>query len=109
VVDHDCVVGEFAHLSPIAALGGAVHVGARTHLGLGAVALPGVRIGADVRVGAGAVVHRTWRTGSRSWACQRGPLRRAETNRLAPRVWSAVCVRCRARIRIDAIDRALVG
>ncbi len=58
VVEHDCRVDDYAHLSPKAALGGAVTVGRRSHLGLGAVALPGVRIGADVRAGAGAAIHR---------------------------------------------------
>jgi pyridoxal phosphate-dependent aminotransferase EpsN len=58
VVEHDCRVADYAHLSPKAALGGAVTVGRRSHLGLGAVALPGIRIGADVRAGAGAALHR---------------------------------------------------
>jgi sugar O-acyltransferase (sialic acid O-acetyltransferase NeuD family) len=58
VVEHDCRRGHFVHGSPNAALGGAVSVGDRTHLGMGAVALPGITIGAGVRVGAGAVVHR---------------------------------------------------
>ena len=58
VVEHDCRVDDFAHLSPNGALGGGAEIGPRTHLGLGAVVLPLVKVGADVRVGAGAVVTR---------------------------------------------------
>lgn len=58
IVEHDCELEAFVHLSPNVALGGTVWIGERTHLGLGAVALPGVRIGTDVKVGAGAVVIR---------------------------------------------------
>jgi acetyltransferase EpsM len=57
-VEHDCVLGRFVHLSPNSALGGGVRIGDRTHVGLGAVILPGVSVGVDVRVGAGAAVTR---------------------------------------------------
>jgi sugar O-acyltransferase (sialic acid O-acetyltransferase NeuD family) len=55
-VDHDCTVGDFAHISPRAALCGHVSVGEGTHIGVGAVVIPKVRIGRWCRVGAGAVV-----------------------------------------------------
>jgi acetyltransferase-like isoleucine patch superfamily enzyme len=58
VVEHDCVVGDGAHVSPNATLTGNVRVGARSWVGAGAVVLPGVRVGDDARVGAGAVVTR---------------------------------------------------
>jgi acetyltransferase-like isoleucine patch superfamily enzyme len=58
VVEHDVVVGHFAHISPNATLGGSVRVGDFSHIGLGASILPGVRIGAHVIVGAGATVTR---------------------------------------------------
>ena len=56
VVDHDCVVGEFSHIAPHAALGGAVQVGRHVLVGGGATVLPGLRIADDVVIGAGAVV-----------------------------------------------------
>lgn len=56
VVEHDVLVGAYAHVSPLAALGGGATLGARSHLGMGACILPGVSVGADCVVGAGAVV-----------------------------------------------------
>ncbi len=55
-VDHGCVLEDFAAVAPGATLGGDVHVGERSWIGLGASILEGRRIGADVVVGAGAVV-----------------------------------------------------
>ena len=57
-VDHDCVVGDYAHISPRVALCGHVQVGEGTHVGAGAVVIPKVRIGRWCRIGAGAVVVR---------------------------------------------------
>jgi sugar O-acyltransferase (sialic acid O-acetyltransferase NeuD family) len=59
IVEHDCVVGDHVHISPRVALGGGVRIGALAHLGLGAIALPGVTIGGGSIVGAGSVVLRT--------------------------------------------------
>ncbi|HYF13903.1 MAG TPA: acetyltransferase [Phycisphaerales bacterium] len=56
IVEHDCDVGENAHIAPGVVLGGNVHVGADSLVGLGARVLPGVRIGARATVGAGSVV-----------------------------------------------------
>lgn len=58
VVDHDCVVGEFAHVAPNATLGGGVSVGRLSMVGAGATVLPGTRIGRGCIIGAGAVVRR---------------------------------------------------
>ena len=55
-IDHDGVVGPFAHVSVGVATGGAVTVGARALVGLGSVVLPGRTVGADATVGGGAVV-----------------------------------------------------
>lgn len=55
-VDHDCVVGEFAHLAPAVAIAGGVHVGAEALIGIGARVIPGITIGDRAIVGAGAVV-----------------------------------------------------
>jgi UDP-perosamine 4-acetyltransferase len=55
-IDHDCTVGDFAHVAPGARLAGNVTVGERALIGVGASVLPGVTIGADATVGAGSVV-----------------------------------------------------
>lgn len=57
-VDHDCVIGDFAHVCPGAHLAGNIRVGAETLIGTGAAVIPGVKIGAHAVVGAGAVVIR---------------------------------------------------
>lgn len=57
-IDHDCDVGDFAHIAPGAVLGGAVTVGEGAFVGLGARVLPGRRVGEWATVGAGAVVTR---------------------------------------------------
>lgn len=56
VVDHDCRVGAFSHISPCASLGGKVSIGERVLVGAGARILPGVCIADDAIIGAGAVV-----------------------------------------------------
>ncbi len=64
IVEHDCDIGEAAHLSPGAIVCGGVRVGARAWIGAGAVVIQGVRIGTDAVVGAGAVVIRDVPEGS---------------------------------------------
>jgi sugar O-acyltransferase (sialic acid O-acetyltransferase NeuD family) len=56
VVEHDSVVGEFAHIAPRAALLGGVRVGNRVLAGAACTILPMLRVGADARLGSGAVV-----------------------------------------------------
>ncbi|MEO7396951.1 MAG: acetyltransferase [Ilumatobacteraceae bacterium] len=55
-VDHDGRIGDFVHVAPGVAIGGAVTVGAFAMIGTGARILPGVTIGRDAIIGAGAVV-----------------------------------------------------
>jgi sugar O-acyltransferase (sialic acid O-acetyltransferase NeuD family) len=55
-IDHDCVIGDGAHIAPGATLAGGVHVGKNAFIGAGAVVLPHVCIGENAIVGAGAVV-----------------------------------------------------
>lgn len=57
-VDHDCLVEDYAHVSPHATLCGHVRVGQGTHIGAGAVLIPKIKVGRWCRVGAGAVVVR---------------------------------------------------
>jgi UDP-perosamine 4-acetyltransferase len=55
-VDHDCDIGEHAHVAPGAVLCGEVRVGEGAHVGAGAVVIQGITIGARALVAAGAVV-----------------------------------------------------
>lgn len=55
-VDHDCVLGDTVHVSPGSRLAGAVCVGARSWIGIGACVKQLIKIGSDVVVGAGAAV-----------------------------------------------------
>lgn len=55
-IDHDCRVGDFAHIAPGVHLAGNVTVGALTQIGIGACAIPGVRIGERTLIGAGAAI-----------------------------------------------------
>jgi UDP-perosamine 4-acetyltransferase len=54
-IDHDCRIGEAAHIAPTCGLAGNVVIGAESFLGIGCKVLPGVRIGREVVLGAGAV------------------------------------------------------
>lgn len=55
-VDHECVIGDGAHICPGVNLAGGVTVGRGAWIGIGAVVVNRVRIGAGAFVGAGAVV-----------------------------------------------------
>lgn len=56
VIEHDCVIGDFVHISPGALLAGGVRVGEGAWLGLGACVRQGVTIGKNAVVGMGAAV-----------------------------------------------------
>jgi sugar O-acyltransferase (sialic acid O-acetyltransferase NeuD family) len=56
IIEHECVVGNFAHIGPGAVLCGNVKVGDNSFIGANAVVKQGVSIGKNVMVGAGAVV-----------------------------------------------------
>lgn len=55
-VAHDCVLGDFVTVGPMANLLGGVRVGKGSEIGASAVVLPGVKIGEWCRIGAGAIV-----------------------------------------------------
>jgi sugar O-acyltransferase (sialic acid O-acetyltransferase NeuD family) len=55
-IDHDCRIGDFAHLAPGARLAGGVEIGARAHVGIGACVLQNRVVGQDAVVGGGAAV-----------------------------------------------------
>lgn len=56
VCEHDSVMSDFSSLAPGACLGGNVHLGERTFIGIGASVQHGKRIGADTVIGSGANV-----------------------------------------------------
>ncbi len=55
-IDHECVIGDFAHIAPGAVLCGNVKVGRSTFVGANAVIRQGISIGNNVMIGAGTVV-----------------------------------------------------
>ncbi len=56
VIEHECTVGNFAHIGPGAVLCGNVKVGEGSFVGANAVIRQGISIGKNVMIGAGAVV-----------------------------------------------------
>jgi sugar O-acyltransferase (sialic acid O-acetyltransferase NeuD family) len=56
VVEHDNVLEDYVHISPNAALGGAVRIGERSWIGLGTAVINNIDICKNCIVGAGAVV-----------------------------------------------------
>jgi UDP-perosamine 4-acetyltransferase len=55
-VDHDCRVGQAAHVAPQSALAGNVSIGNLSFLGIGCKVIPDIRIAERATVGAGGVV-----------------------------------------------------
>jgi sugar O-acyltransferase (sialic acid O-acetyltransferase NeuD family) len=56
VIEHECVIGDFAHIAPGAVLCGNVHVGSNSFIGAKSVIRENIRIGKNSIVGAGSVV-----------------------------------------------------
>lgn len=56
IVEHECVVGDFSHVSVNATLAGRGRIGRRVLVGAGAVVIDGISVCDDVVIGAGAVV-----------------------------------------------------
>ncbi len=56
IVDHDCVIGDYSHISPAAVLCGVIQIGERTWVGAGSVLRDHLTIGDDVMIGMGSVV-----------------------------------------------------
>jgi UDP-N-acetylbacillosamine N-acetyltransferase len=56
IIEHDCILGDYSHISPNVALAGNVTIGDHTHIGIGATVIQNITIGKNVIVGAGSVV-----------------------------------------------------
>lgn len=56
IIEHECVIGDFAHIAPGAVLAGNVTIGEQTFIGANSVIKQGVKIGNNVTIGAGTVV-----------------------------------------------------
>jgi sugar O-acyltransferase (sialic acid O-acetyltransferase NeuD family) len=56
IIEHECEIGDFAHIGPGAVLCGNVRVGNNSFVGAKAVVRQGITLGKNVMVGAGAVV-----------------------------------------------------
>ncbi len=55
-VDHECVIGDYVHISPHSTLCGNVHVGEGCWIGAGTTVLPGVKVGKWSVIDAGSAV-----------------------------------------------------
>lgn len=66
-VDHDCRIGDHAHLAPGTTLCGGVCVGHTTHIGAGATVIQGVQIGNRCLIGAGSLVLRDVADGKKAY------------------------------------------
>lgn len=56
IVEHDCVIGDFVHVSVNATAAGRSRLGDFVFLGAGATVIDGVSVGKEITVGAGSVV-----------------------------------------------------
>lgn len=56
VLEHECHLGDFTHISPCVALAGNVSIKELTHIGIGSCVIQKVRIGEKSVIGAGSVV-----------------------------------------------------
>jgi len=56
VVDHDCMINDFVHISPSATLCGNVTIGKGSWVGAGAIIIQGIKVGKNVIIGAGSVI-----------------------------------------------------
>lgn len=75
-VDHDCWIGEGAHVCPGSTLAGNVRVGSLAFIGAGATVVPGITIGQNATIGAGASVLRDVPDGASAWGVPARIMRR---------------------------------
>ena len=58
VIEHDCLIGRFAHISPGTTVCGEVRIGNYSHIGAGSIVRQQISIGEKSLIGAGSVVIR---------------------------------------------------
>lgn len=58
IVEHDCRINNYVHLSPGVCLAGGVHVGVGTQIGIGSQCIQMKKIGSWCMIGAGALLLR---------------------------------------------------
>lgn len=63
-VDHDCVLNECVHISPGVNVGGGVHIGQLSWLGIGCTILDSITLADNTQIGAGAVVTQSTQANS---------------------------------------------
>lgn len=56
IIEHECIIADFAHLAPGSVLCGNVSVGENSFIGANAVIKQGIKIGKNVTIGAGSVI-----------------------------------------------------
>lgn len=56
IIEHECIIEDFAHIAPGAVLCGNVQVGKNSFIGAGSVIREGIKVGSNTIVGAGSVV-----------------------------------------------------
>lgn len=59
IVEHDCLIGDGAHIAPRSVLGGTVSIGREVLFGIGSVARPGSIVSDGATVGAGSTIIKT--------------------------------------------------
>ena len=58
IIEHECLIGKYAHIGPGAVLAGNVSIGEQTFVGANSVIKECVKVGKNVTIGAGTVVIR---------------------------------------------------
>lgn len=56
IIEHDCIISDYANISPGATLCGQIYVGKNSYIGAATVVRQGIVIGENVLIGAGSVV-----------------------------------------------------
>ena len=56
ILEHDCIIGDYSHISPGTVLCGQVSVGNDSHVGAGSTVRQLIRIGENSLIGAGSVI-----------------------------------------------------
>ncbi len=56
VIEHDCVIEDYVHISPSVTLAGNIIIKKRAQIGIGTRIIQGVTVGEDAIIGAGAII-----------------------------------------------------